>query len=102
MLWWLAQNALVTAALAVVVAGICRVGRFSPAVRHALWLVVLIKLITPPLVWWPWSPTDLWPIAEAEISLFVYSTWSTDFILVADDDLDRAKSALVGAGHIVQ
>jgi uncharacterized protein len=42
------------------------------------------------------------PIAEAEISLFVYSTWSTDFILVADDDLDRAKSVLVAAGHVVQ
>jgi hypothetical protein len=42
------------------------------------------------------------PIAEAGISLFVYSTWSTDFILVAEDDLDRAKFALNAAGHVVQ
>src|SRR5262249_51656029 len=25
-----------------------------PAARHALWLVVLIKLMTPPLFSWPW------------------------------------------------
>jgi uncharacterized protein len=42
------------------------------------------------------------PIAEAQISLFVYSTWSTDFILLAEHDLDRAKAALASAGHAVQ
>jgi hypothetical protein len=24
-------------------------------VRHALWLIVLIKLMTPPVVHWPWA-----------------------------------------------
>src|SRR5262245_40288169 len=60
MLWWLAQNALAAAVLAIIVAAVCRLGRFSPPVRHALWLVVLIKLLTPPIVAWPWSPAELW------------------------------------------
>ena len=32
-----------------------RLRPIGPSVRHALWLVVLIKLITPPLVSWPWA-----------------------------------------------
>jgi hypothetical protein len=39
MLAWVVQNAAVTLVLALVVAGICRVGRLGPASRHALWLV---------------------------------------------------------------
>lgn len=53
MLWWLAQNAVLAGALAVVVALACRLGRFRPAVQHALWLVVLLKLLTPPQLTWP-------------------------------------------------
>ncbi len=60
MLWWLVQNSVVAAALAGVVAVICRWARPSPAVRHALWLVVLIKLVAPPLVYWPWTPDSVW------------------------------------------
>ena len=26
-----------------------------PALRHLLWLVVLVKLLTPPIVYWPWT-----------------------------------------------
>ena len=44
-------NALVAAALALVpaVAVLTRAGR-SPALIHSLWLLVLLKLVTPPLV----------------------------------------------------
>jgi beta-lactamase regulating signal transducer with metallopeptidase domain len=42
-------NALTAAVLAVVVAGFTRLWR-RPALAHALWLLVLLKLITPPLV----------------------------------------------------
>jgi beta-lactamase regulating signal transducer with metallopeptidase domain len=55
MLWWLVQNTVVASVLAAAVWLTCRVRRLSPTVRHALWLVVLIKLVTPPLVVWPWS-----------------------------------------------
>lgn len=54
MVTWAAQNAVVTLLLAIVVAIVCRAGRLGPASRHALWLVVLIKLLTPPIVAWPW------------------------------------------------
>jgi beta-lactamase regulating signal transducer with metallopeptidase domain len=57
--WWLAHNTLFAAILAVGVYLACRLFRLRPAVRHLLWLVVLIKLVAPPLVNWPWA-TD-WP-----------------------------------------
>jgi beta-lactamase regulating signal transducer with metallopeptidase domain len=60
MLWWLAQNALVAAGLAVLAALAGRGLRLSPALRHALWVVVLLKLLTPPGVFWPWSLPDAW------------------------------------------
>jgi len=41
------------------------------------------------------------PLAAAEISLFVFSTWETDFILVPLDRLDAAIGALEAAGHNV-
>src|SRR6516225_768477 len=58
MLWWLAQNTLLAAALAVLVTIACRVGRFRPAVCHALWLLVLLKLVAPPLWPCPWPTTN--------------------------------------------
>ncbi len=58
-LCWSAEAILVGSALALVAALACRAsGRrlaLGPAARHALWLVVLIKLMAPPLVHWPWS-----------------------------------------------
>ena len=55
-IWWLIETTLTVAVLAAVVTAACHVLRCSPAVRHALWLVVLLKLLLPPLVPCPWSP----------------------------------------------
>jgi beta-lactamase regulating signal transducer with metallopeptidase domain len=55
MFGWLIQHTVESAALAAAVWLLCRCFRPSPAARHALWLVVLAKLLTPPLVHWPWS-----------------------------------------------
>ena len=52
---WFAEATLVASALALVAHLVDRRRGASPAVRHALWLVVLIKLMMPPLVHWPWS-----------------------------------------------
>lgn len=41
------------------------------------------------------------PLAAAAISVFVVSTYDTDYILVRAVDLDRAIAVLVGAGHRV-
>lgn len=49
MAWWTLQNIVVAGLIATIVQAVCRVTRAGPASRHALWLVVLIKLLTPPL-----------------------------------------------------
>jgi beta-lactamase regulating signal transducer with metallopeptidase domain len=54
-------NVLMAGALAVIAAVVGRIAR-RPAVTHALWLLVLLKLITPPLV-----PVAIsWPAPAAE------------------------------------
>jgi len=74
MLWWIAQNIAVTLALVVIVWSACRSFRIGPVGRHALWLVVLLKMLTPPLVAWPWAvgePVWVWlspPLAPASDS----------------------------------
>jgi beta-lactamase regulating signal transducer with metallopeptidase domain len=52
MLWWMVQTAVVSALLAAVVAVVCRIPRVSPAIKHALWLLVLLKLLTPPVAFY--------------------------------------------------
>lgn len=41
--------------LAMLAALACKIGRFRPSICHALWLVVLIKLMVPPVIAWPWQ-----------------------------------------------
>ena len=53
MIAWLIQNAIVVIPLAACVAIACRLLRPAPAVCHALWLLVLLKLLMPPLPIWP-------------------------------------------------
>ena len=53
LLWWLVQNTLTIAILIPIVAAASRLCRNRPALEHVLWLVVLLKFITPPLAVWP-------------------------------------------------
>jgi beta-lactamase regulating signal transducer with metallopeptidase domain len=55
---WILQNVVTTAVLAVAVALGCRLFRIGPVARHALWVIVLIKFVTPPIVIWPWTIPD--------------------------------------------
>jgi len=64
MAWWIFQNVVITTALAAVVFVICRTGRIGPVARHALWVLVLVKFITPPLVVWPWAAPDPFGLAS--------------------------------------
>ena len=63
MAWWIFQNLVMTTLLAAVVAVACRAGRIGPVARHALWVLVLVKFVTPPLVEWPWAAPDPFGIA---------------------------------------
>jgi beta-lactamase regulating signal transducer with metallopeptidase domain len=67
MAWWLFQDLVITAALAAVVAVICRAPRIGPVARHALWVVVLVKFVTPPLVVWPWAAPDPFGVATIDL-----------------------------------
>jgi beta-lactamase regulating signal transducer with metallopeptidase domain len=58
------ENLVVAAILAAAVYGITRVWR-NPTVRHALWLLVLLKLIVPPLYSIRLVHTSLGPAADA-------------------------------------
>lgn len=42
------------------------------------------------------------PLAEAGISIFAISTYLTDYILVRQDNLEKAKNALKTAGFVVE
>jgi beta-lactamase regulating signal transducer with metallopeptidase domain len=54
MLWWFAETTLVAGLLACVAALLGRLPTIGPTTRHIFWLVVLIKLVTPPVVKSPW------------------------------------------------
>ena len=54
-LWWVAQHMVLTAMLVAVVALACRLLSNRPALEHALWLVVLVRFMLPPLAAWPLS-----------------------------------------------
>ena len=55
MLGWFVETTLVASGLAVVAALASRLRSIGPTARHLLWLVVLVRLVTPPLVCWPWA-----------------------------------------------
>jgi beta-lactamase regulating signal transducer with metallopeptidase domain len=69
MAWWFFQNAVVTAILALGVLVMCRFVRIGPVARHALWVLVLVKFVTPPIVEWPWAAPDPLGLAPVEIAL---------------------------------
>jgi hypothetical protein len=41
------------------------------------------------------------PLAAAQVSIFAVSTYDTDYVLVRESDLARAREALSEAGHAV-
>src|SRR4051794_2036161 len=53
MLIWFAETTLIASILAAVALLGGRWRRIGPVGRHALWLVVLVKLVAPPIVTWP-------------------------------------------------
>lgn len=55
MLAWFAETTVMAGALAVVALAAGRAFRLGPAARHVLWVVVLVKLLSPPLLRWPWA-----------------------------------------------
>ena len=69
MAWWLFQNVVITTALAALVVMVCRTTRIGPVARHALWVLVLVKFVTPPLVVWPWPAPDPLGLAALDVRM---------------------------------
>lgn len=66
--WWMIQTCLSVAVLIVLIWCISFGLRHRPALRHALWLVVLFKFVTPSPVAWPISLIELKDQAIAFLS----------------------------------
>jgi beta-lactamase regulating signal transducer with metallopeptidase domain len=63
---WLLHNTILAGLLAIGVALLCRFRRIGPALRHALWLLVLVRLLWPPGVLnWPVEISPRWPAPAA-------------------------------------
>jgi len=41
------------------------------------------------------------PLAAAGVGIFAFSTYDTDYVMVRDEDVDRAVATLRAAGHTV-
>ncbi len=65
-------NALLTAILAVVVFAMTRIWR-NPHLAHFLWLLVLLKMVTPPIINVPISLGFNWNVNEVAMSAPIYS-----------------------------
>jgi beta-lactamase regulating signal transducer with metallopeptidase domain len=90
--WWLFQNVVVTALLAGVVALVCRTTRLGPVARHALWVIVLVKFIVPPVLVWPWAAPD--PLGVAAIG--AHQASALVVTPSANDPIAAAAVATVG------
>jgi beta-lactamase regulating signal transducer with metallopeptidase domain len=56
MFMWLLHNTILAGLLALGVAALCQWRKCGPALRHSLWLLVLLRLLLPPGVMsWPWA-----------------------------------------------
>jgi beta-lactamase regulating signal transducer with metallopeptidase domain len=60
MLEWLLLHTIAVTLLAGLAWALARSGRLSPAAQHLVWLLVLVKLLTPPMLFWPWALPDPW------------------------------------------
>ncbi len=83
-------NAVMAGALAIAAAIVSRVAR-RPALAHGLWMIVMVKLITPPL----------WNVALPDVRSWIAAKTSTaepvmyEFVEVVDDDLDDIEAEAV-------
>ncbi|MBI1850575.1 MAG: tetratricopeptide repeat protein [Planctomycetes bacterium] len=96
---WVTENTLVAAGLAIVVAVACRCLRSHPAVCHFLWLLVLVRLVVPPLHVPSWPPDGLRRTAVRATDGLVRWLHPSDEIAPASGpatEADRARMAKGG------
>jgi len=87
MWWWLTQTLVVASGLALLAllgSALRRWGRVSPSLEHLLWVLVLVKLVTPP--WLEWPPAATARVAEwaapAEIDSTLFADQAAPLVAV--------------------
>ena len=96
MLWWIIETTLVAALLAAAAIAVPRLRPIGPAARHALWLVVMVKLMLPPVISWPWEiPTPARP--EVASTVRNLPAWTADA-----DALGMARSCAISTFMIAR
>jgi beta-lactamase regulating signal transducer with metallopeptidase domain len=102
MIWWLIQHLATTTLLVAVVAVVCRRIPKRPALQHALWLVVLVKFVIPPIVAAPWSLPDLGHTLGIDS---ITSLWFPEGFSGAPADISSAAAGwgtAEGAWHVTK
>ena len=103
MLVWFAETTLVATVLAASAMLAGRWLRIGPVARHALWLVVLIKLLAPPVVSWPrpaWFARPPLAVAEAPLKLDLGSLETDDDSF--DSFADEAPAQPVATAPLIK
>src|SRR5690242_16386556 len=102
MLAWFAQTALIAAVLATAAVLGGRLFRLGPAARHTLWLVVLVKLVAPPVVRCPW-PAVVRRAATAAVvrPVSIEEEPQTEALTVAEDDSPEEAIAIERTGPAI-
>ena len=88
MVGWCIETTLVASGLAIVAALASRFRSIGPTARHLLWLVVLLKLVTPPLLSWPWAVD--WG-HQSRLITMAATTYSAP-VVAADDSIEPSSS----------
>ncbi|HEX4149195.1 MAG TPA: M56 family metallopeptidase, partial [Pirellulales bacterium] len=97
MVGWFVETTVVAAGLAVVAAVASRFRPVGPTARHLLWLVVLLKLVTPPLLSWPWAVDWGHQSRLSTISAAMYSARVAEM----EDSIASPDSAIVDATEML-
>jgi beta-lactamase regulating signal transducer with metallopeptidase domain len=89
MVAWTAQQLLFATLLAAVVRLVVRVGRLGPASRHALWVIVLVKLLVPPAVvlHLPW----VWPAPIAHLEAVAFDKLTGGGAAIGSEPISRSR-----------
>jgi beta-lactamase regulating signal transducer with metallopeptidase domain len=94
-------NAVLATLLALIVAVLARLFRGRPALVHGLWLLVLLKLLTPPLISltlpWPSSPPEVVAGSDDETPALSVCPW-----VLSEGANSSPPPETVGAEHRVE
>jgi len=98
LLWWLAQNTITIALAVAAVIVLCRLAPRRPAWQHLLWLVVMVKFVTPPVVVWPWAIDGLtgpWLQTTADPASGGQPSSPGEATSVDSSDVEGAKNSML-------